>query len=90
MIDEVAATAAVEISMSPVTQHSVPRVLTQNQRDERMSTCGCVLDSADKDVTFLNQIIGRNMLFSVGSTTEATTGHLKNAIITKKEETAKG
>jgi hypothetical protein len=48
-IAEVAATAAVEVSMSddenmsPVTQHSVPRVLTQDQRDDRMSICSYVL-----------------------------------------------
>jgi hypothetical protein len=40
-----------------ITQHSVPRDLAQNQRYDRMSTCGDLIDSADKDGTFLNRII---------------------------------
>jgi hypothetical protein len=44
--------------MSRVTHHSVPRFLTQDQRDDRMSTCGDLVDSADKDDgKFLNEII---------------------------------
>jgi hypothetical protein len=35
-----------DLNMSRVTQHSVPRVLMQDQRDDCMS--------ADKDGTFLN------------------------------------
>jgi hypothetical protein len=43
-----------DLNMSHVTEHSVPRVLTQDQRDDRMSICGDLIDSADKDGTFLN------------------------------------
>jgi hypothetical protein len=45
------------LNMSHVTQHSVPYVLTQDQRDSHMSICGDLIDSADKDGRFLNQII---------------------------------
>jgi hypothetical protein len=43
--------------MSSATQHSVPRVLTQDQRDNCISICGDLIASADKDGTFLNQIM---------------------------------
>jgi hypothetical protein len=43
--------------MSHVTQHSVARILTQDQCDDRMSICGDLINSADKDGTFLNRII---------------------------------
>jgi hypothetical protein len=43
--------------MSHFTQYIVPRVLTQAQRDNRMSICGDLIDNTDKDVTFLNRII---------------------------------
>jgi hypothetical protein len=46
-----------DLNMSRITQHSVPRVLAQDQRDDRMSICGNLIDSANKDGTFLNQII---------------------------------
>jgi hypothetical protein len=46
-----------DLNMSRVTQHSVPRVLTQDQHDDRMSICGDLIDSVDKDGTFLNRII---------------------------------
>jgi hypothetical protein len=48
-----------DLNMSCVTQHSVPRVLTQDQCDNCMNTCGDVIDSADKGGMFLNQIIAR-------------------------------
>jgi hypothetical protein len=103
-VDEIAAAAAAGIShgtchkilsddlnMSHVTQHSVPPVLTQDQRDNRKSICGDLIESADKDWTFFNQIITRqNMVFSVQPATEATIGCLKIAVIAKKEETATG
>jgi hypothetical protein len=38
-------------------QHSVPCVLTQDQRDDRMTIWGHLINSTDKDGTFLNQII---------------------------------
>jgi hypothetical protein len=70
MVDEVAAAAAAGISndtchkflsddlnMSRVTHCSVPRVLMQDKCDDRMSTCGHLIDSTDKDGTFLNWII---------------------------------
>jgi hypothetical protein len=68
-VDEVAAAAAVishgtchkilsdDLNMSCVTQHSVPNVLMQDQCDDRMSICGDLIDSTDKDGMFLNQII---------------------------------
>jgi hypothetical protein len=46
-----------DLNMSCVTQHSVPRVLTRDQRDNRMSICGDLIDSANKDGTFLKRII---------------------------------
>jgi hypothetical protein len=60
-VDEIAASTAAGIShgtchkilsddlnMSRVTQHSVLRVLTQDKRDDHMSICGDLIDSADK------------------------------------------
>jgi hypothetical protein len=46
-----------DLNMSRVTQHSVPSVLMRDQCDNHMSICGDLIDSADKDGTFLNQII---------------------------------
>jgi hypothetical protein len=69
MVDEITAAAAGishgtcheilsdDLNMSHVTQHSVPCVLTQDQCDIRMSICRVLIDSADKDGTFLNCII---------------------------------
>jgi hypothetical protein len=37
-----------------MTQDSVPRVQAQDQCDDRMNTCGLLIDSADKYGTFLN------------------------------------
>jgi hypothetical protein len=34
-----------DLNMSLVAQHSVPRVLRQDQRDDRMSICGDLIDS---------------------------------------------
>jgi hypothetical protein len=45
------------LNTSRVTQHSVPRVLMQGQHDDRMGICSDLIKSADKDGTFLNQII---------------------------------
>jgi hypothetical protein len=69
-VDEIAAAAAAGIShgtchgilsddlnMYCVTQHSIPHVLTQDQRNDRLSICSDLIDSADKDGTFLNRII---------------------------------
>jgi hypothetical protein len=67
MIDEIAAAAGInhgtchkilsgDLNMSHVTQHSIPRILTQD-RDNRMSICGDLIDGADKDGTFINWII---------------------------------
>ena len=44
-----------DLNMSRVTQHSVPHILTQDQRDDRMTICGDLISSADP--TFLNRII---------------------------------
>lgn len=69
MVDEITAAAAGishgachkipsdDLNMSCVTHHSVPCVLTQDHHDNRMSICGDLIDSADKDGMFLNQII---------------------------------
>ena len=46
-----------DLNMSRVTQHSVPRILKQDQRDDRMTKCGDLISSADDDPTFLNRII---------------------------------
>ena len=46
-----------DLNMSRVTQHSVPRVLAQDQRDDRMAICGDLISSTDDDPTFLNRII---------------------------------
>jgi hypothetical protein len=69
-VDELAAAAAAGIShgtchkilsddlnMSCVTQRSVPRILMEDQCDDRMSICGDLIDSAGKDGTFLNRIL---------------------------------
>jgi hypothetical protein len=69
IVDEIAAAAAGishgtchkilsdDLNKAHVTQHSVPPTLTQDQRDDRKSICGHLIDSADKDGTFLNRII---------------------------------
>jgi hypothetical protein len=55
-VDEIAAAAGIshdtfhkivsgDLNMTRVAQHSVPRVLTQDQRDDRMSICGDLIDS---------------------------------------------
>jgi hypothetical protein len=46
-----------DLKMSHVTGHNVPRILMQGQHDSRMSICGDLINSADKDGTFLNWII---------------------------------
>jgi hypothetical protein len=68
-VDEIAAAAAGishdtchkilsdDLNMSRVNQHSVPRVLMQDQCDDHMSICGDMIDIADKDGTFLSGII---------------------------------
>jgi hypothetical protein len=78
-----------DLNISDITQNSVPPVMTQDQREDRMSTCGNLIDSADNDGIFLNRIIICNM-FSVRSATEATMDHLQTVIIAKKEETTTG
>jgi hypothetical protein len=45
------------LNVSRVNQHSVPRILVQDQRDGCMSICDDLTDSADKAGTFLNLII---------------------------------
>jgi hypothetical protein len=45
------------LNTSHVTQHSVPRVLRQGQRNDCMRICGDLIDSAEKDGTFLNRMI---------------------------------
>jgi hypothetical protein len=68
MVDEIIAAAGIshgtchkilsnDLYVSPITQHSVPHVLTQDQHDDCMSVCGDLIDIADKNGTFLNRII---------------------------------
>jgi hypothetical protein len=68
MVDEIAAAAGIShgtchkipsdvLNMSCVTHHSVPSVLMQDQRDDRMGVCSDLIESADKDGTLLNRII---------------------------------
>ncbi|KAJ4427328.1 hypothetical protein ANN_24948 [Periplaneta americana] len=67
-VDDIAATVGVshgtcykilsdDLNMSRVTQHSVPRILSQDQRDDRTTICGDLISSADNDPTLLNRII---------------------------------
>jgi hypothetical protein len=44
------------LNMSHVTQHSVPCILKQDQRDDHRRICSDLIDTADKDGTFLNRI----------------------------------
>lgn len=46
-----------DLNMSRVSQHIVPRFLTEEQRQDRVTICGDLIDSADKDTTFLQRII---------------------------------
>jgi hypothetical protein len=68
MVDQITAAAgmshgtfhkilSIELNMSCVTQHSVPRAMMQDQHDDHMSICGDLINSAGKDGTFLNRII---------------------------------
>jgi hypothetical protein len=71
MVAEIAAAAAAEgishgichkilsddLKISRVTHQSVVCILTQEQRDDCMSICGDLINSPDKDWTFLNRII---------------------------------
>ena len=41
-----------DLNMSCVVQHSVPRILTQDQCDDHMTICGDVISSADDDLDF--------------------------------------
>jgi hypothetical protein len=76
------------LQMYHVTQLGGSHILTQDQRDDLVSTCCDPIDSADKDGIFLNQIItGDNHGVCVWSATEAIVGHLAVTIITKREET---
>jgi hypothetical protein len=68
MVVEIAAVAGIshgtrhkilsdDLNTSRVTQHSVPRVLSQDQRDDCMSICSDLIYNADKGGMFLNWII---------------------------------
>ena len=45
------------LNMSRVTQHSVPRILKQDKRDDRMKIFGGPISIADDEPTFLNRMI---------------------------------
>jgi folate-dependent tRNA-U54 methylase TrmFO/GidA len=47
-----------DLNMSSVSKHCVPRILTQDQRDDCMTIRGDLISSADEVETFLNQITG--------------------------------
>jgi hypothetical protein len=49
-----------DLNISHVTQHIVPCILMQDKCDDCMSTCGDLINSADKDGAFLNRIITGN------------------------------
>jgi hypothetical protein len=90
-VDEVAAEGispcTCHMIMSHVSHHSVTRVLTQDQRDNSMSTCGDLIDSVDNSGIFLNRTIaGHESDVSVRSATAATMGPLEIDTIAKKEE----
>jgi hypothetical protein len=68
MVDEVAAAANIshgtwhrflsdDLNISRFTKHGVLCILMLDQCDDRMSTCGDLIDSAGKNGTFLNRII---------------------------------
>jgi hypothetical protein len=72
MVDEITAAAGIshgtyhkilfdDLNMSHVTQHSVPRVLTQDQRDNCMRICGDLIDSAIPTLADLHS--GQRRLF---------------------------
>jgi hypothetical protein len=59
MVDKITAVAGIshgtchrilsdDLNMSRVTQHSVPRILTQDQRDDRMNICGDLIDGSQR------------------------------------------
>jgi hypothetical protein len=67
MVEEVTAAAGIshgtchkilsdDLNMSHVIQRSVPCILMHDQRDDHVSTCRDLINSVDKDGTFLNQI----------------------------------
>ena len=53
-----------DINMSHVTQHTVPRILSQDQSDDHMIICDDLFSNADDDPTFLNEITGDEHGFS--------------------------
>ena len=46
-----------DLNMSRVTEHSVPRILTKDQRDDRVAICGDLISSTVDDPTFIKRII---------------------------------
>jgi hypothetical protein len=51
-----------DLNEACVNQHSVPCTLKQEQRDDRMSTCGGLIDRAGKEGSFPKRIIGDETL----------------------------
>ena len=45
------------LKIARVNQHTVPRILFQDSRDDRMTIWGNVIISVDNDPTFLNRLI---------------------------------
>jgi hypothetical protein len=78
------------MNMSRVTQQSVPRILTQDQCDDRMSICGDLINSADKDATFLCRIItvDKTWRFLYDPQLKRQLATWEITIMVKKEETA--
>jgi hypothetical protein len=46
-----------DLNMSHLAQNNIPRILSQDQHDSHMSTCGDLISSVDKDETFLNSVL---------------------------------
>ena len=72
-----------DLNMSHVNQHIAPRILSQDQRDDRKMICGDLISSADDDPNFFlpDNNWRRNILFPLWSTTETTIRHMENDII---------
>jgi hypothetical protein len=54
-----------DLNMSHVNQHIAPRILSQDQRDDRKMICGDLISSADDDPNFFlpDNNWRRNILF---------------------------
>ena len=75
-----------DLKMSRVTQQRVPRILTQDQHDDRMTICGDLISTADQDRTILKCIItGDETWCFLYDPTLKRQSHLEIAGISKRE-----